>query len=305
MSKIRELRTTEKLIITVAVTGAFHGKEACPGLPEQPDEIARAAYDCWNEGASIVHIHPRDKDGKRSGDADIFRDIDQRIRDTKSDIIIQHSSAMDFVPQLAEDKRLQSIEMNPEMASLGIFITRLVEFGPEDIVIKSKFSDIEHGARVMLERGIKPELEVMNPVLLDDCHKLIDMGLVAKPYLIQFVMGMRRTNRSYMAYTPKLLMHLVESLPPDSIFNVAGIAADELPATTLSILLGGHLRVGFEDNIYYRRGELAGSNAQMVARAVRIARELGCEIATPGEAREMLSMPQLDKRQVSHNLPTF
>ena len=106
-------------------------------------------------------------------------------------------------------------------------------------------------------------------------------------------MGMRRINRAYMPYSPKLLMQLVDDLPPDAMFNVMGIATDEVPATTQSILLGGHLRVGFEDNVYYKKGELAESNAQLVAKAVRIARELGCRIASPSEARQMLNIPPL------------
>jgi len=128
---------------------------------------------------------------------------------------------------------------------------------------------------------------------MDDAEYLIEKGLLTKPYWFNFVLGMRRINRAYMAYTPRLLMQLVESLPPDSLFCVMGVATDELPSTTQSILLGGHVRVGFEDNVYYEKGQLAESNAQLVQRAARIGRELGCEIATPGEAREMLNIPAL------------
>ena len=106
-------------------------------------------------------------------------------------------------------------------------------------------------------------------------------------------MGMHRINRAYMAYSPKLLISLIDLLPPDSLFTVMGVGTDELPATTQSILLGGHLRVGFEDNIHFKKGQLAETNAQLVARAVRIGRELGCEIATPEEARRMLGIPPL------------
>ena len=108
-------------------------------------------------------------------------------------------------------------------------------------------------------------------------------------------MGMRRINRAYMPYSPKLLMQMVDSLPPDSMFSVMGIGSDELPATVQSILLGGHVRVGFEDNVHYEKGRLAESNAQLVDRIVRIGRELGCEIATPNETREMLAIPSLRK----------
>lgn len=292
---LRELRTTEKLIVTVATTGTIHGKEVHPNLPEQPDEIAQAAYECWNEGASIVHVHARDKNGKGTSDPEILKDIDRRIREKKSDIIIQHSTAADYVPRLSSDGKLRTIEMNPEMASLSITVPRMVLFRGQEHVLITTLPEIQIGAKAMLDRGVKPELEVYNQSFMEDVFTLIDLGLLTKPFWIQLVMGMRRINRSYMSYSPRILMQLVDSLPPDSMFTTMGIAADELPAIVQSILLGGHVRVGFEDNVNYKRGQRAESNAQQVARAVRIGRELGCEIATPAEARKMLNIPQLNK----------
>lgn len=291
---MKELRTTEKVIITVATTGGFQGKEAHPNLPIQPEEIAAAAYDSWNEGAAIVHIHARDREtGRTTNNAEVFREIDRRIREKKCDIVIQHTTSSDYVPRLAADRGIKAIEMNPEMASLDITIPRMFTFGGREEFCITTLPDIEYGAKAMLEKGIKPEIEVFNPVLMEDVHHLINRGLLKKPYWISFVMGMRRINRAYMPYSPKLLMQLLEALPPDSMFSVLGIASDELPATTQSILLGGHLRVGFEDNVYYKKGQLAESNAQLVARAARIARELGCEVASPAEAREMLGISPL------------
>ena len=293
---MKELRTTEKLIITVATTGAFQGKEANPNLPEQPEEIAKATYDSWNEGASIVHIHARERGtNKPTSDPGILREIDQRIREKKCDIIIQHSTASDYIPRLGADKRIKAIEMNPEMASLDITIPRMITFGGKESIYITTLPEIEYGAKVMLEKGIKPELEIFNPVLMEDVYSLIEKGLLKKPYWISFVMGMRRINRAYMPYSAKLLMQLIDALPADSMFTVMGVGTDELPATTQSILLGGHLRVGFEDNIYYKKGQLAESNAQLVARAARIGRELGCEIASPAEARQMLNIPPFKK----------
>ncbi len=287
---MRELRTTEKLIITVATTGDFQGKEANPNHPLEPEEIAKAAYDAWNEGASIVHIHARDKAGKTTNDPEIFRDIDRRIRERGCDIIIQHSTAQDFIPRLDPDKKLKTIEMRPEMATLDITVPRMNTFGGKENIWIVTLADIEHGAKVMAETGIKPELEVFNPVLMEDVDHLIQKGFLKKPYWISFVMGMRRINRAYMGYSPRELMHLVDALPDDSMFTVMGVGTDELPAITQSILLGGHVRVGFEDNIHYRRGELAESNAQLVARAARVGKELGCEIVSPDEARKMLGI---------------
>jgi 3-keto-5-aminohexanoate cleavage enzyme len=292
---VKELRTTEKLIITVAPTGDFQAKEANPNHPVEPDEIARAVYDAWNEGASIVHIHARDKSGKPTNDPEIFREIDGRIRQMNCDIIIQHSTAQDFIPRMGPDKRLRAIEMRPEMATLDITIPRMNTFGGKENIWIVTLPEIEHGAKVMMEMGVKPELEVFNPVLMEDVYHLIEKGLLKKPYWISFVMGMRRINRAYLSYSSRALMQLVDALPDDSMFTVMGVATDELPATTQSVLLGGHVRVGFEDNIYYQRGELATSNAQLVARAARIGRELGCEIVSPEEARKMLGMPSLRK----------
>jgi 3-keto-5-aminohexanoate cleavage enzyme len=288
---MRDLRTTEKLIITVATTGAFQGKEANPNLPTTPEEIAKAAYESWNEGASIIHIHARDKQGKPTSEPEVLSEIDRRIREQNCDIIIQHSTASDYIPRLGADKRIKAIEMNPEMASLDVTMPRMITFGGKESIFITTLPEIEHGAKVMLERGIKPELEVFNPVLMEDVYVLIEKNLLAKPYWVSFVMGMRRINRAYMPYSARLLTQLIDTLPNDSLFTVMGVGTDELPATTQSILLGGHLRVGFEDNVYYKRGELAQSNAQLVARAARIGRELGCEIASPAEAREILNIP--------------
>jgi 3-keto-5-aminohexanoate cleavage enzyme len=292
---MRELRTTDKLIVTVATTGAFQGKEANPNLPLQPEEIAQSAYEAWNEGAAIVHIHAREMEtNKPTSDPEILREIDRRIREKKCNIILQHSTALDYMPRLGKDRRIRAIEMNPEMASLDITIPRMITFGNKESIYITTLPEIEHGAKAMLERGVKPELEVFNPVVMEDTDHLIEKGLLTKPYWFSFVMGMRRINRSYMSYSPRLLMQLVDALPPDAMFSVMGVGNDELPATTQSILLGGHVRVGFEDNIYYKKGQLATNNAQLVARAVRIAVELGCEIASPAEARQMLGIPQLN-----------
>ncbi|MBW1804233.1 MAG: 3-keto-5-aminohexanoate cleavage protein, partial [Deltaproteobacteria bacterium] len=164
---MKELRTTEKLIITVATTGAFQGKEANPNLPIQPEEIAQSAYEAWNEGASIVHIHAREKDtNKPTSDPELFKEIDRLIRDKGCDIIIQHSTAQDYIPRLSEDGRIRAIEMNPEMASLDITMPRMLTFGGKEMIYITTLEEIEVGAKAMLDRGVKPELEVFSPVLM-------------------------------------------------------------------------------------------------------------------------------------------
>jgi len=291
---MKELRTTDKLIIIVSPTGGFQGKDANPSLPMEPEEIADDVYKCWNEGASIVHIHARERGtGKSTTDPEILRDIDQRIRGKKCNIIIQHSTAYDYIPRLPSDKRIKAIEMNPEMATLSITFTRMNTFGGRENLLITTLPEIEYGAQTMLDKGVKPEFEIYATEAVDVLNDLAVKGLFKKPYWVSLVFGMHRICHSYMRYSPRTLISLIDSLPQDSMFSVIGIGGDELQATTQSILLGGHLRVGFEDNIYYKKGQLAKNNAQLVERAARIGRELGCNIATPAEARQMLGIPPL------------
>ena len=289
-----------KMIVTVAPTSNFHGKEANPALPFSPQEVAEAVYECWNEGASIVHIHGRDKKGLPTNDPSFFQEADRLIRKQKCDIIIQHSMAPANPVLLGKKEgdiddgtRTITTEPPPEMASL--------EVAPSNIIADGKVYNMlwdrlwaEKTAKHLMEKGIKPEVEIYNNSDMDDLEYLIENGALTKPYYVSFVLGMHRVNNQASRYSPRHLMHLVDLLPPDSLFSVLGIGPAEFQATTLSILLGGNVRVGFEDNIYIEKGRLAKNNAELVAKIVRIARELGREIASPGEVRAMLGIPPLD-----------
>lgn len=285
---------TDKLIICVSPTSNFQGKEANPALPIQPDEIADEVVRCWNEGASIVHIHTRDKDGVQINSAEICAEIDQKIRERGCDIILQHSTAQALRPGATIEDGMKALEPGPEMASLNMGFSSVVWQGHSYFMAWTR-EFIQKWAGVMKEKGIKPEMEIYNPAQMYDVQLLIDKGLITKPYWMSFVVGMHRVNQGSMPYSPRILMDYVDMLPEDSMFSTIGIGIDELPASTLSILLGGHLRVGFEDNIYYKRGVLAESNAQLVARAARLGRELGREPASPDEARQLLGIPPLRK----------
>ncbi len=291
---MKEMRTTEKLIITVSPSSNFQGKEANPALPYSPEEVAETAYECWNEGAAIAHIHCRDKDGVPSNDPEVFREVDRLIREKGCDIIIQHSTAPGMKPGTTIDDGMRSIEANPEMASLSMGVGVLLRKGETRINARSRYW-IEDQAKLMMEKGIKPELEVYNMVMMEDVYALVEKGLLKKPYWMSFIMGMHRINQNAIRFRPQALMYQIEQMPPDSMFSMIGIGLDQLPATTLSILLGGHCRIGFEDNIYYRKGELAKNNAQLVARTARLARELGCEIVSPEIARQMLNILPLSE----------
>ncbi|HOE17041.1 MAG TPA: 3-keto-5-aminohexanoate cleavage protein [Syntrophorhabdaceae bacterium] len=286
------MRRTEDLIITVSPTGGFQGKEENPALPYLPEEIAETVYDCWNEGAAIAHIHCREKDGTPSNDPMVFSKVDRLIREKGCDIIIQHSTSPGKNPHTGVEDGMRTIEANPEMASLSMGVGMILTKGQVRLNARSR-TWLEEQANKMRDKGIKPELEVYNMAMVEDVYYLIAKGLIERPYWISFIMGMHRINQNAIRYSPKALLYQVEQIPQDGMFSVIGIGPDELPATTLSILLGGHCRVGFEDNIYYHKGELAKSNAQLVSRTARIARELGCKIASPDTARKMLNIPPL------------
>jgi 3-keto-5-aminohexanoate cleavage enzyme len=275
----------DKLIITVAQTGAITNKKLNPNVPEQPDEIADSAYACFNEGAAICHIHARDKSGENTSEISIFQDIHDRIRQ-KCNIIIQDSTGGG--PNLSQEERINCLKARPEMASLNMgTLMRLA--GPYKGIAWSNMPDeIDYYVGEMNKRGIKPEMEVYNHAMLQEVRRLIKQGLVSKPYYINIVLGMRYQGAE--PATPATFFSMVQNLPPDSIFNCTGVGQAQTGLGTISMVLGGCVRVGLEDNIYYRKGELAQSNAQLVARAVRIARELGKEPATPEEARNFLGL---------------
>jgi len=277
-----------KIIITAALTGGQHTKERNQNLPEQPDEIAEAAYKCFNEGASIVHLHARDKKGIPTGDIDVFKDIHSRIR-AKCNIIIQDSTGGGA--NLSLEQKSECLKSSPETASLNMgTLLRTIGDHKGTVFINSR-SDIEYFARQMLENQIKPEMEVYHHGMLKEVHNLIEKKLIIKPYYINFVMGM--AYQGAVDGTSDNLMTMKMLLPEHSLFNVTAIGPSQLPMTTLSMLSGGMVRVGMEDNIYYTRGVLVKSNAQLVYRSVRMARELGYEIATPDEARQILGLAKV------------
>ena len=276
-----------KLIVTAALTGGFHGKQANPNLPEQPDEIAQAAYDCWQAGAAIVHLHARDENGKPTAGPRIYAEIVAKVK-SRCDIITQVSTGAG--PGLSPEERMKAIEVDAEMASLNMGTMVRTRWGEGSLFLNTR-SQIESYAQAMLAGGIKPEMEVYGHSMIVDVNNLIRKNLIKRPYYINFVLGM--THQGALPGEPKHLLSLIEYLPEGAIFNVTGIGPAQLPLTTLAMLLGGHSRVGLEDNVYYAKGTLAKSNAQLVERTVRIARELGREPATPAEARQILQLERV------------
>lgn len=268
----------DKLIITAALTGAETTREHNPNLPITPEEIAQAALEARNAGASIVHVHVRDKEGNPTQDMDIFRKTCDLIREM-SDVIVQISTG--GAVGTAPEERLLPLDLLPEMATLTC---GTVNFG--DDVFENPQPLIEKLAARMMELGVKPELEIFDLGHVANAMRLVKKGLIEPPFYFDFVMGVP----GGMPGTVHNLIHMTREIPHDAIWQVAGIGRFELQLGAIAIAAGGHVRIGFEDNIYYSRGVLAESNAQLVARIARIAGEAGREVATPDEAREILGI---------------
>jgi 3-keto-5-aminohexanoate cleavage enzyme len=277
----------DKVIITVAQTGALVNKKMNPNVPEQPDEIIASSYECYNEGASIVHIHARDKSGENTSNPEIFRAIRDGIR-KKCNLIIAFSTGGG--PNLTQEQRIECVQAEPEMASLNMGSMMRISGKYAGVPWSNMPHEIESYVSRMKELGVKPEMEVYDLAMFREVNAVIEKGLVDKPYYINLVLGMR--YQGACDATPKILTLLHDFLPADAIFNCTPVGPAQLPLTTMAMVMGGCVRVGLEDNIFYRKGELA-TNAQLVARTVRIARELGKEPATPDEARKILGLKPL------------
>ncbi len=282
-----------KVIITVAQTGAWPlvTKALNPAVPEQPEEIAESAFACYQEGAAICHIHARDAEGKSTGAKEVFQEIHDRIR-SKCDIILQDSTGGG--PNLTPEGRIECLQARPDMASLNMGSMMRLSGPYKGIAWSNMPEDIETYVTRMMEAGIKPEMEVYSHAMFREVERLIKKGLLKKPYYINLVMGM--TYQGAVDATPKYLGSLIDFLPEDALVNVTAVGAAQTPVTTMAMILGGCVRVGLEDNLYYRKGQPAKSNAELVARTVRIARELNVEPATPAEAREILGLEKVDAR---------
>jgi 3-keto-5-aminohexanoate cleavage enzyme len=273
-----------RVIVTISLTGGVQTKKDNPNLPEQPAEIAADAYACFNEGASVAHIHARDKEGKPSGEPAIFKEIHHAIR-SKCNMILQDSTGGG--PGLTFEQRLACLEAEPEMASLNMGTM----LRPNGTAWINPRSELERFAEEMSKRGIKPEMEIYHHGMLREMKNFIDKGLIQKPYYVNFVMNM--SYQGAAEGTWQNLVSLIQLLPEGTIYNCCAVGGKvQVPITTLAVLLGGQCRVGMEDNIYMSKGVLAKNNAEMVAKSVRIIRELGFEIATPDEAREIIRLPK-------------
>jgi uncharacterized protein (DUF849 family) len=293
----------KKVIVTVAPTGGMASKQQNPNLPTQPDEIADSVWKSAKAGAAIAALHARREDDEATCNSEIYKKINENIR-AKSDIIINNStgggSSGDMLKPIGEglfeldfSERVKGAEAGAEMATLDAF-TAVDVHGGREIIVSTTPSRSERLAILFQEKGIKPEWEVFNPAhIIQDVTRLIEKGYDKPPYFINIVLGTDKGFQGGMPYSHDTLSAMIKLLPPDSIFCVSAIGPAQLPATTQALLLGGHIRVGLEDNNYLDRGKLA-TNEALVERAVRIIKELGSEPATPAEARDILGLRQIE-----------
>lgn len=271
----------EKLIITVAITGSRITREATPYIPITPDEIVTSATECEEVGASIVHIHVRDPNtGLGTQDIGLFRQVVEPLRE-KTDLVLCLTTSGIPGRNLYIKERLTPLELEPELAS---FDAGSINLGGSAFINTPEFLQV--AAIRMREKGVKPELEIFDVGMMVTCLRMREEGYLTDPLHFQFVLG---TPWGIPA-SPKSLLHLLDYLPERSTWSVIGIGKAHLPICMMGLILDGHIRVGMEDNIYYRRGELAKTNAQLVERIVRIAKEYGREVATPEEARKILGL---------------
>ena len=273
-----------KVIITCALTGGIHGKEANPNLPEQPDEIVEQGIAAWREGAAILHVHARNPDGSNTMSPSIYRELHERLC-ADTDAIIQLTTGGS--PVLPVEERLNTVLLAPEMCSLNLGLLNFFIRG-QQVFFSNHRSDIVRFAKEMRGRGVKPELEAYNEAMLEEAEYLIGTGLLEPPYIINCVL--HTPTQGGLRGTPRNLMGMLDRLPPQAICNVSSMGRTQLPITTMALAMGLNVRVGMEDNVYYRRGELVEHNARLVARTVRIARELEREPASPEEARTALGL---------------
>jgi 3-keto-5-aminohexanoate cleavage enzyme len=268
----------DPLIVTVAPVGAELTPDQTPYLPVTPQQLGETAAACEAAGASIVHVHCRTDDGSNTQAVARFRDALNAIRSC-SNLIVQFSTggAIGMTP----DERAAPLELQPEMATLTC---GTVNFGDE--VFENSFPIMRGILSAMQRYDVRPELEIFDAGHLTNAKRLAGESLLRFPQHVDFVLGVP----GGLEASAEALLDCVRALPPGCTWSVAAIGRMQLPMATLAIAMGGHVRVGLEDNIWYAKGKLA-RNEELVARVTRIAAELGRPVATPNDARRILRLP--------------
>jgi len=275
----------EKVILTVATTGAWPTKKDSPYIPLQPEEIADEVFACYQAGASVAHIHVRDDEDKASMNFEKFEKSVKLIRE-RCDIVLNLTTSGGL--GLTDEERMKPfIELKPEMAS---YDCGSMNWAHSSVFINSP-SFLEKLGVTMRENGVKPEIEVFDAGMVYNAEYYLNKGILDSPAHYQFVLG----APGGMTATVENLVFLKNLIPKDATWSALGIGKGHLPILYTALALGGNIRVGMEDNIFYSKGVLAKSNVEFVERVKRIAAEMGKEIATPDEARQILGLKNARK----------
>lgn len=270
----------DPVIITVAPVGGELTRDQQPNLPLRPEEIAEEVARCREAGASIVHLHVRDEAGSPTQGREHFAEAIDAIKRAAPDIVIQTSTGGSV--GMSEEERSQPLDLKPEMATLT---TGTVNFGDE--VFENPFPLVERLFLRMREIGVQPEFEVFDTGMVETARRLIsEHDAEPRHQHFDLVLGVP----GGMAGSPGAVLHMASILPAGATWTATGIGRTHLPVTLAVLALGGHVRTGFEDTIYYERGRLAASNAELIARVARIASEAGREPATPEQARQIVGI---------------
>ncbi len=282
--------STDPVVITCALTGGIHGKEANPNLPEQPDEIVEQGVAAWRAGASILHVHARNPDGTNTMDPGVYQELHRRLC-AETDAVVQLTTGGS--PRLAVEERLNTVLLSPEMCSLNMGLLNFFIRG-EQVFFANHRSDIERFAHEIAARDVRPEFEVYNSAMLEELGHLLSLEILHPPYVVNLVL--HTPTQGGQRGTPANLHDLVSRVsdlpadPAEVALNVTSMGATQLPMTTIALAMGLNVRVGMEDNVLYRRGEPVTDNAQLVHRTVRIAAELDRRPASPEETRARLGL---------------
>jgi uncharacterized protein (DUF849 family) len=301
-----------KIIVTAAVTGSIHTPSMSPHVPITPDQIVDEAVRAYDAGAAVAHIHARDPEtGAPSAEVELYQEIASKVKSRCNIVLcITTGGGLGMTPE----QRTRVIpQLQPELASfnsgsmnfaLHPSLNKYKEFrfdweekflaGTEDMIFPNTFKSLREFAQIFQENGVQPELEVYDVGMVNNVAYLLNNGFLKRPIYIQFVMGIlggippTADNVVYLKNTAKELLG-------DFHWSVCAAGRNQFNMCTLSLLLGGNVRVGLEDNLYLGKGVHAESNGEQVEKIIRIARELGLEPATPDEAREILSLKGPDK----------
>ena len=279
-----------KTILTAALTGVLTTRAQSPAIPYTPDEIAAEARRSVAAGASIVHIHARQDDGRPAYDVDTYARIDAAVRRECPDVIINYSTGAVGVGR--EERVAHIAALRPDMAALNMGSMNYAIYSSKhkafyhDHVFANPFADILYFLEAMNAAGTRPEMECFDTGHIHNAAPLIDMGVLRPPCQFSLIMGVL----GGISGTTKNLVQQVDALPPGAHWQVIGIGARQWPLAAAAVSLGGNVRVGLEDNLYIKPGELARSNGELVAKAADLVRLIGGEVATVGEARKTLQL---------------